>query len=350
MKNFYKYLSRILQFVFVCGLFICIIYFSITRPRVLVIQSYDLDYSWTVDVEKAIKRVFKAHPNILVHYTYMNTKNNKSSEYLRKAGAAVDGLIAQVHPNVLLLVDDNAQRYVGMRYRHDPNISVVFAGVNADLSAYGYHEKGANVTGILERIPLDQTQHILQFFQKNDKPMKIFVLGDKSTTVSHDAKMVQDFDWAPHKVEEARLCQTFQEWQEAILEFSKCENGVILVTNYQQLIDAEDPSGQFVEPQDVMAWTTQHSALPTIGNNGFVVQDGGGFAVATSPYEQGEMAALKAVEVASGSKKAMNVPISSTNLFMIYMNGTILKKHGFQLPRVYKAFAKVTNTYYESAP
>ena len=348
--NWKNVLARILQFLFVCGLFVCIVYFSVTRPRVLVVQSYDLDYSWTVDVEKAIKRVFKKHTDILVHYTYMNTKKNNSEKQMLKAGKIVDSLVEKVHPSVLVLVDDNAQKFVGMRYRHRKDIAVVFAGVNSTVGAYGYDEKKANVTGILERIPLEQTKHVLQFFQKDSKPLRIFVLGDMSNTVKHDSDKVAAFDWGPHKVAEVRRCNTFGEWQEAVREWSKEKNAIILITNYQQLINGSRQERKFDKPGEIMAWTSLHSRIPTIGNNGFVVKDGGEFAVATSPYEQGEVAAEKAVDIAKYKKSAATLPIEQTSLFMIYMNGSVLKKHSVRLPHVYKAFAKVTNSYYDRDP
>lgn len=348
--NIKNFIARTLQLLFVCGLFGCIIYFSVTRPRVLVVQSYDLDYSWTVDVEKAIKRVFKKHTDILVHYTYMNTKKNRAPEQMVKSGMVVDGLVDKVHPNVLVLVDDNAQKFVGMRYRHRKDIAVVFAGVNAAVDAYGYDEKGVNVTGILERIPLEQTKHVLQFFQKNNMPLKIFILGDISTTVTHDAEKAAAFNWAPHRVVETRLCKTFSEWKKAVHDWSKEENAVILITNYQLLMYDPGQEKEFEKVGDIMAWTSLNSGIPTIGNNGFVVKDGGGFAVATSPYEQGEVAAEKAVSIAKYKKSAKTLPIESTNLFMIYMNGAVLKKHDVHIPHVYKAFAKVTNSYYDRLP
>jgi ABC-type uncharacterized transport system substrate-binding protein len=40
--------------------------------------------------------------------------------------------------------------------------------------------------------------------------------------------------------------------------------------------------------------------LPIIGVNGFTVEDGAKFAVATSPFEQGEIAAKMAVQILSG--------------------------------------------------
>jgi len=348
--NIKSIIARLLQLAFVCSLFTCIIYFSVTRPRILVVQSYDLDYSWTVDVEKAVRRVLAAHNDVLVHYTYMNTKKSSAPDQMRKAGTAVDRLVEQVHPDVLILVDDNAQKYVGERYRNHKNISVVFAGVNADPSRYGYDQKGANVTGILERIPLEQTKHVLQFFTKSNRPLKIFVLGDRSNTVVHDSDIAAKFDWGPHQVVEVRMCRTFGEWQDAVREWGQHEDAVILVTNYQQLVNDPSQDRQFQSPGEIMAWTSLNSKIPTIGNNGFVVKDGGGFAVATSPYEQGEVAAQKAVQIVKHGKAAKTIAIDTTKLFMIYMNGAVLEHHNIQMPHVYKAFANVTNSFYNRMP
>lgn len=85
------------------------------RPRVLVVQSYAMDYSWSADVDKAIRRVLK-EKSYQVRYHYMDTKSHSDAGFKRIAGARVRKLIDEWQPNALVLVDDNAQSLVGICY------------------------------------------------------------------------------------------------------------------------------------------------------------------------------------------------------------------------------------------
>jgi len=57
-----------------------------------------------------------------------------------------------MEPDVLIAVDDNAQKYAAKYFVNHPRIKIVFSGINGSVQPYGY-DTANNVTGILERNP-----------------------------------------------------------------------------------------------------------------------------------------------------------------------------------------------------
>ena len=69
-------------------------------------------------------------------------------------------MIDETQPDIILAVDDDAQNYVARYYINHPHIRVVFAGVNNDPAEYGF-DRASNVSGILERLPIDALKETL---------------------------------------------------------------------------------------------------------------------------------------------------------------------------------------------
>eukprot|EP01037_Dinobryon_pediforme_P011688 gene11688-11777_t len=124
------------------------------RKTLLILHSYGSDYAWVRDVNIGVKRVIRGKTNYNILWHYMDTKNHPEEEYKQKAGIIARRVVDYVKPDVVLAIDDDAQGYVMKHYLNRDDIQIVFAGVNAKPSQYGY-DKGTNVTGVLERIPYE---------------------------------------------------------------------------------------------------------------------------------------------------------------------------------------------------
>ena len=155
MKNkIIKNLTR----VFVVLLLIFIVVINLKKPRILILHSYDLDYSWVRDINDGINRVLsdKAYS---IKWHYMDTKRHPSNEFKEKAGNTARVMIDSWNPDLILAIDDNAQKYVAQKYNNHDKMKIVFTGVNAELNAYGY-DQAKNVTGVLERIPFNEFREV----------------------------------------------------------------------------------------------------------------------------------------------------------------------------------------------
>ena len=60
--------------IFFVTLVAAVLWINVTRPRILVLHSYDLDYVWVGDVNEGLSRVFDKHSWIDVYFLYMKTK------------------------------------------------------------------------------------------------------------------------------------------------------------------------------------------------------------------------------------------------------------------------------------
>lgn len=335
-----------LKTFFVFALSCYFLNFNVERPRVLILHSYALDYNWSRQVNEGIMRILKGRTDFSLHWQYMDTKNHPSVTFKQKAGLLARRMINRLRPQVIIAIDDDAQDFAGNFYVDHPDIKIVFAGVNGELRDYSY-DNAHNVTGILERLPLDAVKDTIPFLVNTQKPIqdiKIINLGDTSGTVRRDEGHILSYDWAPLNLIDSVLVDDFEEWKRAVLSASeRCD--CLFITNYRQLYRSKD-NHKFVPPGEVMKWTVQNAKVPILGGNGFVVEDGAYLAVAASPYEQGETAAKLALKILAG-QSPFDLPITQTKHFLVYMRGGLSDKRP-RVPKIYEAFARGTGKMYEN--
>jgi len=336
MKN---KIVKILTRVFILLLLVFIVITNINKPRVLILHSYDLDYSWVRDINEGLNRVLgnKAYS---FKWHYMDTKRHPSKQFKEKAGNTAKIMIDRWNPDLIIAVDDNALQYVVKHYVNHPTIKIVFTGMNAEPSAYNY-QNAKNVTGVLERIPFNEFREVFSQILEKGKN-KIVHISDASTTskLIHDELAV--LNWSPLKLVKSFQCKTFDDWKKAIKK-AHILGDVLLITHYHTI---KDKNNKIVKPSKVMKWTVDNMKIPDIGCWGFFVEDGGMMSVAVSPYEQGTKAAEMAVKIIDEDIEPSKIKIFKNNQYVIYVRGESIKKRKLKLPKMFEAFAKATNHYY----
>lgn len=338
-------LEKIMVGLFMASALILFGWYNISKPRILILHSYDPDYAWVRDVNIGLNRVLNKKYLYQVHWYYMDTKRHPSDEFKKNAGITARKVIQTTRPDVVIAIDDDAQQYVARHFNNDRGIKIVFAGVNRDVGDYGY-DRADNVTGILERIPLDAVREALHSAgraRSTDQPLRLAFLGDQSETVDGDVRQVQRFDWRPLRLTTTRQVGTWPEWQAAVMALGP-SNDALLLAGYRRLRrSATDP--RLVPPAEIVAWTEAHSPLPLISFNSFFTEDGGMLAIGTSPYEQGEWAAARALDIILKRKPVGTLPIAVSRQFIVSMSGSKMQARRFVLPRVYEAAARTGDQY-----
>ncbi len=343
MKN----MRLIAIFIFLAALAGTVVVFNASKPRLLILQSYDTEYSWTRDVDVGIRRILNGSRAYSVRWFYMDTKRHPWKEYKINAGKAAQKLIRTWQPTVVIAVDDDAQEYAMRHFANQPQIKIVYAGLNGDAAAYGY-DNARNVTGILERVPfaaMKETMLLIDPAKTHPGPLRIMFLGDVSESVRQDAEGFSKLDWAPIEVVGKRFAATFDEWKDAVEYAGKHQVDFIVAANYRKILQKKGEKA-LMPYREVVQWTEENSRVPLIGTNAFYVKDGGMLAVGTSPYEQGEVAASMALQLLRQSKSVQDIPVQSTQQFMVAMRASRIKKWGIKLPAVYEAAARASANYY----
>lgn len=322
-------------------------WFNISKPRILILHSYDKSYPWVRDVNVGIKRILDKRSDYALRWYYMDT-SHPSPEFATNAGIAARRMIDETQPDIIIAVDDDAQKYVTKHYLNHPHIKIIFAGVNNTAEAYGF-DRANNVTGILERIPRAALQECLQIaLQKENKksPTRLQFIGDHSTTVLLDESYMRQFNWAaPIQMVDSKLVDTYEQWQQAVKD-SAGKADFLIISGYRKIKrSASDHS--LVPPNELMAWTESHAPVPLIGVNTFVTEEGGMLAIGTSAYEQGEVSAKLATELIDHNIAPKQLPFIISHQFVVAMRASAMHKRHFELPQVYEAAARASNKFFE---
>lgn len=273
---------------------------------VLVVQSYHQGYAWNDGIDAGIA---KGLAGASCETVYMDTKRKASTEEKSAAGAAALARITEAKPRVVIAADDNAQALVAAKLAGRPDVAVVFCGVNAEPSAYGY--PAANVTGVLERPHTAQSIDLLRRLAPGVK--RIAFLSDDTETARATFAHMQTT--MPPGVEAVAFtyAATFADWQRQIVELQTKADAIGIFT-YQSVRAAD---GAVMDPQAVMTWTREHLAKPSVAFLDWPVRDGLLCGIAESAHEHGFIAAQMAKDVLAG-KAAGQIPITTAK------NGTVL--------------------------
>jgi len=396
--------KHVMSFLFLLAFFSYSFYQVSQKPRILVLHSYDTDYDWVNEVSEGIRSVLD-NKRYLVRWHYMKTKKNPGNEFGRKAGVRALDLIAEWEPNVIIAIDDNAQKYVAKHYideikRPAYKTNIVYSGVGAEPEAYGY-DRAKNVTGILERMPLDAIKYsALQVFSEPARIRKIRLLhiSDSSKSGCLNKQQIDQFKWWPEILKESHDVSSFENWKKVLSERGEFAD-ILLMTNYDTLtpgtlesqskLDCHDVSSDrnkdknqkpnsielqtnidkkikqdFVPREKVVTWSKSEFPSLIMGGWGFFVKNGGHLAVAISGFEQGEVAAQMAVKIigtvantAKNTKKInraqapWEIDGRSTEQFIIHYNGSYdFYQHPNypMIPAFYESFARAAGTYREN--
>ncbi len=384
-------------------------YHNQTKPRVLVIHSYNTDFTWVNDVNGGIKQYMaKAGGDasrVIVRYHYMDLRNHKTCDFYRSALNDAKLVIQDFKPQVIIIVDDIGQDLVGSQYLDfkpgfnfeklydsiakrtadrdcpkrfataaeareffnighismNPNPTIIFAGVNGDVDNYGYYDAN-NVAGIFERknfTAIYQTiEDIYRASPEDHKPVSIQILSDNSSTALAELPLFESlrdvtFTNVPLKWNPIQIAKTPDEWKQYVAEANQSQS-MLLVANYGAMKSQQ---------ADIIGWTEKEAAYPMLGAATDFINDGGMLTFAVPGYEQGEVSITLAIKVLNGASisslisscradKMLNGallaeprPFCSAKQFLVGMNQSLVDKRKLSLPLIYQSFSRQSGNY-----
>ena len=342
------YLSLILSVLFLVIMLSTAVYFNVTKPRILILQSYDPSYPWTRDIDVGLKRIAKNWTNYSVAWHYMDTKKNSDPQSLERTGIIARRTIKRYDPHVLIAIDDLAQQLAAQYFVDDPQLQIVFAGVNGSIESYGY-DKALNVTGIFEKKQLHAVKETILALESkkeisNPNPKIMYVL-DASASLEQDRPLIDNYSWAPVNYRGSYVAQNYVNWQQ-IIEQEGSKVDYIIVANYRKL-PREEKGSTFANPQEVMSWTDKNAKVPVIGINSFNVEDGAAISIGVSPFEQGMVAARMVETIIEQKIEANKIPMVESKQYIVAIRESSLKMKHMQLPKIYEAFGRATDNFIE---
>lgn len=298
--------------------------------KVLLVFSYHQEYEWVEEETRGIDDIF-ADRNLIVEKFYMDTKRYPDIASIEKVSAEAISKIKEMAPDVVIVFDDNACKYVAQEFVGS-DVPFVFCGMNADPEDYGFPAK--NITGIEERGFWKESLDLLR--ELDPDISKTAILLDDSPTAHQAAKRIKKIA-SEDDILEVYMTNNFHDWQSKVIELQDKVDALGLFV-YFTLHDTL--SDQVIHADDVLNWTLENSKLPEFAILDFTVQNGALCGVIENGYSQGQMAAEIAIRILNG-ESAESIPIMSPAKGVPVINRHRATELGITIPDGLKERAKI---------
>ncbi|NQV03617.1 MAG: hypothetical protein HQ542_13285, partial [Bacteroidia bacterium] len=275
--------------------------------KVFMVYSYHPEYNWVVEEIEGINEVFQ-NQNIASESFFMDTKRRTSEEWKVMMADSALKMIEQFDPDLIMVFDDNACEYVAKRFV-GTDMPVVFCGMNADPSHYGFPTK--NITGVTEEFPLKKMLELLRELVPDVQ--KVAFISDQSPTSEGIDEHIKQME-VPVEIVEIKTTNNFSTWKSTIEAWQNQVDAVCFLT-YHTITDTI--TGESMTPSDVMKWTSENNKLPDFSSFDFATYDGALCSYYIPGNEQSSMAANMALEILRGkSPEEINItyPIAGIRL------------------------------------
>ena len=310
-------------------------------PRVLIVHSYEQGHVCGQPqhdgLVSALKQEGFAVPaEVSVDAYHMDTKRRNNTPTLIRAQAdKVLGMVECKPPDVLVTLDDNAFRTVGLELAGS-DTPVVFSGLNGQPEAY--HERrpflvsrerpGHNITGVYEKL------HIVDAFRVHARMFPgvgtIRILLDRSPTGRAIARQIElELDEASTRVPwDVRTVPDWPSFQREILEAGRDESvGAV----YPATLLLKDERGRTYTAPEIFRWTVKHSTKPEIAINYAFTKLGLFGGAAVDFHAMGAQAGRMVARILRG-ERAGCIPVEEARKFALVFNIQRARQLGIDIP------------------
>ncbi len=298
------------------------------HDTVLVVHSYNPEYVWAQQINQGLREALRGL-EVELEFFYMDAKRGPDPERLRRSGLEALALVEATRPRLVVAVDDAAQEYLAaphLKGRAAPQ--VIFCGVNAPLSKYGYPAE--NVSGVRERWHFRDGFGLL----KQAAPAvrsAVFLVDDSESGryVADDLRAELRKGPMAVRVAAVETVATYQQWQRRVLAW-KGRTDALAMGLYHSLRD--ETTGRVVPPEQVMAWTAKASPVPSLGFSDAAKDHGLLCGVLESGHEQGFLAGTMAREALISGAPVGRQALRINTRGVVLLNLKTAKSLGLMLP------------------
>jgi hypothetical protein len=277
--------------------------------KVLYVDSYHEGYEWSDGITRGIKNIFN-NTGVELKILRMDTKRNDTEEYGKKAGLWAKSVIEDFKPDLVIISDDPAFKYLLMPYYRDAALPFVFCGINWDASIYGAPYN--NTAGMIE---VSLTPKLITFLKEYSRGDRLgFIAGNTST----DRKNVQYYE----KLNNITFIKiyhvnTFEEWKKSFLNLQE-EVDVLIIENNAGITNWNDHEAE--------AFVLENTKIPA-GAIQIWLSNDSLISLTKIPEEQGEWAASTALLILNGTGPE-DIPFATNKEGKLFVNLKIADKLG----------------------
>jgi ABC-type uncharacterized transport system substrate-binding protein len=254
---------------------------------------------------------------IALEVEFMDAKHHPDDADLRRRAGEVLASLRRFRPNLLIASDDDAVKYVLAPYYRDGPIPAVFCGVNWSARQYGLPT--ANVTGMLEVVPIEETLRQVQRMKPSTR--RLCVLSENTVSERNNRELLDSRYKALSLDPQYALVDNFEEWKRAFLAAQRDSDVVYLPTN--GAIRGWDAAA-------AAEWVRSNIRKPVITCDDFMMPYAV-FGLTKVAREQGEWAARAALEILRG-KRPGDIPMVPNTQTRCFVNPELADRIGFHAP------------------
>jgi len=283
---------------------------SASKKRIFIVSSYHRSYLWSQSTQKGVSAALRAlgylatdaqarqleqndqveSARAIIKKDWMDTKRKDSRTDMASATARIMTALKAFNPDLVLLGDDNAAKYIGGQLL-DSKTPVVFWGINGLPLKYGLVDNmdtpGRNVTGVWQSGYHKESLDLLKRLVPQAKTFAILACDSESSRPN--VKMIEQLGQRgslPLKLVDKVLTNSLDEFKSRALALSK-QVDAFFVLNHDTLRDAK---GNHVDMLEVGRWYLQNIRIPEASHEDQFVLEGMLLTANDSGYNQGYLA------------------------------------------------------------
>jgi len=255
-----------------------------TGKKVLYVNSYHAGYAWSDGITQGIQSRFLVE-DLWFKIHYMDSKRNRSPAAMRAAAIQAKYLIEQLEPDVVIVSDDVAAKYLLEPYFRDASLPFVYVGINWDASVYGLPYQ--NTTGMVEVNLIESLVDLLSGYAAGKRLgyLSIDALSGRRTLGYYERSLKR-------KIDRVYFANTVDEWEQNFLSLQG-QVDMMILENPEGIQGWTEPRAQrFVEKNARIPVGSAHQWLAPYSL----------ITIAKIPEEQGWWAAEQAIKILNGTR------------------------------------------------
>lgn len=328
--------------------FLCFLFHSIPAParpdfprRVFILHSYEAGNVCGQPQHDGIimalrEAGFRDGENLEIRTYHMDTKRkNNTPELIREQGRLAMKEVLAFRPHILVTLDDNAFRTVGLDMADSPT-AVVFCGMNNQPEAYNRSKPfmttracpGHNITGVYEKLHFADALRVHANLFADLK--KVRILLDSSPTgqaIVSQIRLETEKETLPC-VWDMVVARSWEHYQREILKVNEDkEIGAI----YPAALLLKDTGNVTYTAPEIFAWTVKHSRKTEIAVNYGFTRMGLFGGAAVDFYAMGAQAGRIAARILNGEPPG-DIPIEDAERYALVFNLNRAEQLGVKIP------------------
>jgi len=292
-------------------------------PKCLFVSSYHQGYAWSDGVERGLRQTLDGKCE--VQQFDMDTKRRKEQSDKEQAALRAKDMIESWQPDIVIVADDNAARYLVQPFYKDAKLPFVFCGINWTVEDYGFPY--SNVTGMIEVAPVKAM--IEEANALVPRASRVMYLGADTKTEKKNAARIRRSAERQGLVFEPRFVHEQGDW---IAAYEDGQDYDYIIVGSNAGINGWDNAQVFetIEPMSTRLTVTNHEWMMPVSMLGMT----------KVPEEQGEWAGQVALQILSGIQ-ADRIPVVTNRKWELFVNPRLTQAAKLELPEQLLSKGKV---------